>query len=294
MDQLYNYMKQLMADVRSEIEHQIHNDNVAKELQYNKDVLSGKNPKKPKLETVCVKSHHLGQIISKSRSAFDVPRLNHAAMECGNVPPTRAALSKTTKLRPADDSQDFKNFIARNKDANKALNDAGIHSRTFAQEAAWDYHEVQAVVRSNRAPCVQKRYSSTGRIWQWAGARALTDPFVINGMREEQLRKVQKEEAKTAEQTRNRDIRSQQKKVRQDAELIALRQKASKAWSSATDPHRNMESFLTHLSIRALRAICRFTHFALNRERDSKQLLLHRGTSQDAVRLAHVPQARAQ
>ena len=105
----------------------------------------------------------------------------------------------------------------------------------------------------------------------WAGPRALTDPFVIEGMRREKLRK----DKVFAEKQHNKAVRASSKIKKLNEKLKELQDKGNEALLKTSNicQSSNFKVFLNRVEkIAHLRAISRWSHYLVHRRNDTSVL----------------------
>ena len=123
-------------------------------------------------------------------------------------------------------------------------------------------------IRRTAAACM------AGRIWRWAGARALTSDFVLNGMRREIERKARDARAAEVELEGKQTEKTEKKR----GKLKKLWENADAVWRKcAAADGTKYEDSLVDLSNSDLRKISKYVYRQLYNKDDQQALMLKKG-----------------
>ena len=123
---------------------------------------------------------------------------------------------------------------------------------------------------------------AAGRIWQWAGARALTSEFVISKMRLESVRKAAEAAAAVAADLVKATARAGKKR----AKLAGSWQLADAVWrASPVADGSTYQEYLDGLPTPSLRKVSSYVYRHLFHKDDAKELGFKRGTPPAEVRV---------
>ena len=229
MDQLYNFLKQTLADVRDELLKQrqkanedIHNDQLRRRA-------AGEYGPTNKLvpETISNRQDLPTLLDEPLKKAMSPGHVNAAWMKVGAYPATRADM-QGDGVQNGEATGELKTLIAENQRLAQELERNNIPNSLRGRTCGWARTTSSAApswwwktrtagrsarrVRACVCACTRVRLRAcavhhqrlltlrilrrtaaacmAGRIWRWAGARALTSDFVLNGMRREIERKA--------------------------------------------------------------------------------------------------------
>lgn len=275
MDQLYNFLKQTLADVRGELlkQRQKANEDIRNDQLRRR--AAGEYGPTNKLVPETISNRQdlptlLGEPLQKAMSPGHV---NGAWMKVGAYPATRADM-QGDGVQNGEATDELKTLIAENQRLAQELERNNIPNK-FARQDLW----VGANNKLGSAVLVAENqdggpFSSTGRIWRWAGARALTSDFVLNGMRREIERKARDARAAEVELEGKQTEKTEKKR----GKLKKLWENADAVWRKcAAADGTKYEDSLVDLSNSDLRKISKYVYRQLYNKDDQQALMLKKG-----------------